>query len=488
MKLFDLEATLSLDVSDFTTGVEQAIDKGKKIGKTIDNISTDSLEKELADLDKEIAATDKEISELEKEISSLSPKASIVEGIIDGLVDVGMELVEKGIESLVEFGAESLEAVATSGSAIGNQLKQAQGDYEITMQALKLKAGQTLAPIATSFYELAESLSDVTRQEKVNILLSNLNSYSFSNLKTVESSLENIFGLFDEYEPTAPDALTSVEQMTSGLQSQADYWKSYEGLLQKLQERGMSAEFLSQYADGSQESYDMLRSMGRASDEEIAALESSYAEMEEARASAAKAISDAQLSVDESVADMVNAVARIATEVSEVDAKTATTEVVQGMVDAMSSQYPYVASWVDTINAKIATLGITVKGRSAMDEAINQGFVGGDMAQQAGQAFGNLLVQWTGKAVGFDYVPYNNYPALLHEGEAVLTKAEATEWRRGAQADTGGGTITAAALAAAVKAALADVVIEMDGTAVGRMTAPTVSKEIAMSSKARRYG
>ena len=34
-------------------------------------------------------------------------------------------------------------------------------------------------------------------------------------------------------------------------------------------------------------------------------------------------------------------------------------------------------------------------------------------------------------ATGLDYVPYNEYPALLHEGEAVLTRIEAQQWRAG---------------------------------------------------------
>lgn len=34
-------------------------------------------------------------------------------------------------------------------------------------------------------------------------------------------------------------------------------------------------------------------------------------------------------------------------------------------------------------------------------------------------------------AKGLDYVPYNNFPATLHEGEAVLTAREANAWRRG---------------------------------------------------------
>lgn len=35
------------------------------------------------------------------------------------------------------------------------------------------------------------------------------------------------------------------------------------------------------------------------------------------------------------------------------------------------------------------------------------------------------------EASGLDYVPYNNFPALLHEGEAVLTAGEAEQWRKG---------------------------------------------------------
>ena len=44
------------------------------------------------------------------------------------------------------------------------------------------------------------------------------------------------------------------------------------------------------------------------------------------------------------------------------------------------------------------------------------------------------------KAIGMDFVPYNDYPALLHRGEAVLTAREADEWRRG-ESGSGGGVI-----------------------------------------------
>lgn len=43
----------------------------------------------------------------------------------------------------------------------------------------------------------------------------------------------------------------------------------------------------------------------------------------------------------------------------------------------------------------------------------------------------NGNVNATGHATGLNYVPYDDYPALLHRGEAVLTSIEATEWRKG---------------------------------------------------------
>lgn len=43
-----------------------------------------------------------------------------------------------------------------------------------------------------------------------------------------------------------------------------------------------------------------------------------------------------------------------------------------------------------------------------------------------------------GFATGLPYVPYDEFPALLHEGEAVLTAKEAAIWRAGQMASAGG--------------------------------------------------
>jgi phage-related protein len=72
-------------------------------------------------------------------------------------------------------------------------------------------------------------------------------------------------------------------------------------------------------------------------------------------------------------------------------------------------------------------------GRSAAEAVVAAFFplsgligkIGGQLADVGSNGHGGHF------AIGNDYIPYNNYPAVLHRGEAVLTAREADEWRRG---------------------------------------------------------
>ena len=90
-----------------------------------------------------------------------------------------------------------------------------------------------------------------------------------------------------------------------------------------------------------------------------------------------------------------------------------------------------------------------------------------------------------GFATGLDYVPYNNYAARLHEVEAVLTKAEATAWRRGDGAAS--PAIDYDRLAGAIASALAGTYVQMDGQAVGVLVAPTVSRQFGRQTLAHKH-
>lgn len=79
-------------------------------------------------------------------------------------------------------------------------------------------------------------------------------------------------------------------------------------------------------------------------------------------------------------------------------------EIVGALWDGMKAAWPAVARWA---GASVA--------------ALSGNFSGAKMIWNAGSS----------NAIGNDYVPYNNYPAMLHRGEAVLTAREADAWRRG---------------------------------------------------------
>lgn len=85
----------------------------------------------------------------------------------------------------------------------------------------------------------------------------------------------------------------------------------------------------------------------------------------------------------------------------------------------------------------------TVRGMNKEGDAYNQGANNVRAYNRGVQSVPVATIGegGTSHAIGNDYVPYNNYPALLHRGEAVLTAREADEWRRG-QAGGGDGGFT----------------------------------------------
>lgn len=95
------------------------------------------------------------------------------------------------------------------------------------------------------------------------------------------------------------------------------------------------------------------------------------------------------------------------------DAKNVGVNVVNDILTGIQSVWDSIVSWVSGAWDKVKSFF-----------TIDVSFLGGGKSH----------------AIGNDYVPYNNYPAILHRGEAVLTAREADEWRRGK--GSGGNGVT----------------------------------------------
>lgn len=86
--------------------------------------------------------------------------------------------------------------------------------------------------------------------------------------------------------------------------------------------------------------------------------------------------------------------------------------------------------------------------------------------------------EWSGRATGLNRVPFDNFKARLHKDEAVLTRSEAREWRKG---NGGKGTSgnDGQVLVSSLIRALQGVTLQIDGKKVGQLTAPYISDEMA---------
>lgn len=84
-------------------------------------------------------------------------------------------------------------------------------------------------------------------------------------------------------------------------------------------------------------------------------------------------------------------------------------------------------------------------------------------------------------------VPYDNYAALLHRNEMVLTATQARQYREGR-----GNSLDAATLAQAMRSAVLDLTMELNGEAVGRVfgdqTTRRVHNNISQINRRHRYG
>ena len=151
----------------------------------------------------------------------------------------------------------------------------------------------------------------------------------------------------------------------------------------------------------------------------------------------------------------------------------------QSGLDAMSLTAKPGAKWGSGARS---TLQSALSGMSLTAPVSVRSYLNGPSLAE--QAFSKISGAY-GHATGLDYVPYNNYAARLHEGEAVLTKAEATAWRRGDGAPS--PAIDYDRLAGAIASAMAGTSVQMDGQAVGVLVAPTVSRQFGRQTLARQH-
>lgn len=182
------------------------------------------------------------------------------------------------------------------------------------------------------------------------------------------------------------------------------------------------------------------------------------------------------------------------------------TDVVQSVADAFKSVYDWAhdaltnaanffnATFSDPISGILESISgwfdsVISKAGTAIEKV--QTFLGLDIEKRDSNPNNPYGNNWhnTGsprKATGLNYVPYNDFPAILHAGEAVLNRADATAYRAGNVGGISAESISQA-VAVAVREALDGVGVYMGADRVGDLVTQRVSRNIAKGARAMRY-
>ena len=282
---------------------------------------------------------------------------------------------------------------------------------------------------------LTEQLEDLQKEAmSVVSLFDDLEKYKLDNFKKIKEQVEGVYGAFDKADKVRP---TTNKKLQSNLDSQLEQLDRFQQAYDKLQESGASDELMSQFTF-STESIAQMEALLKAGPEAIAETEAKIADITTKQAEVAAAIAETKLKIDEEFSAMQKSAEDAATALQERNQQV--TEDVENMKITVGEQGAEaettlqniqeagealgLSEWEPTINAEdnaTAIINAVEKALNDLDGKRITTYI--DVVQSGGDL--------PGHAVGFDYVPYDNYVARLHEGEAVLTKSEADRWRSG---------------------------------------------------------
>jgi hypothetical protein len=130
-------------------------------------------------------------------------------------------------------------------------------------------------------------------------------------------------------------------------------------------------------------------------------------------------LNDTALKTDEAFQSLVQSATDAVNSLNlEEQSKSAMEQTVQGIANGIAVKIPAVQAQVDKLNSVLNQLNSTGKFGFSFSTGLRFGGSGGLIAKPDGS-----------NANGLDYVPFDNYLSILHEGETVLTAEEARVWR-----------------------------------------------------------
>lgn len=226
-------------------------------------------------------------------------------------------------------------------------------------------------------------------------------------------------------------SVPTIQNMVEGLKDQLYYIQEYNRNLAFARAKGISNDLLATLSDGGVESADYLKALAGANADEVAQINEAWAKVQEGKSTFVDALTAQKLAADSTFDAIVQKANDTVTALDMADgARDAMGLTVQGIADGIAAQLPSVQTQVAALNAILAQIngfdGVSyLVGSSGKSSGVT---IPGSIKKFGRGGFAEVALDGS-LAVGLDYVPFDNYLAALHEGEAILTAEEARVWR-----------------------------------------------------------
>jgi hypothetical protein len=306
-------------------------------------------------------------------------------------------------------------------------LAEAEAEYNALAEAERLAAEESALAAEESAISVAK-YSEVTDQYVADAMA------LFETFgQTYEGVLNKVSGFFEPFEKVKISVKTSIKDMMAAMQSQVDFNNTYAANLQTLKEYGLgslSDAFQSYGANGAayaQTIVSAVEKAGGATTEQGQAIIQGFQDINQQVTESQEGLSQTMTLMDgEFEKQLQDMVETYGTAIEDLDksaeASTAAKSTFEAFLQGMNKKLPEIQSQMTSFGQQIT---------SSLQSGIGDVKISVDI-----ETNGSI----PGHAMGLDYVPYDNYLAYLHKGEAVLTAEEANAWRAGKEVASQGST------------------------------------------------
>lgn len=255
----------------------------------------------------------KEDASMETYAEALKKRAELTEEIAKAEENVRLE--QERINAM-----NGLEKVATSGVLLSAIVEKDLALYQNALEELNnaqkenedtiLRIEGSWETVATTAEEAAQvqMTAEKSVAEAVNGISENLEEVCNEYDAAYEAALQSIQGQYSLWNEVEDVAAMSSQSIKDALQSQIDYWNSYNENMASLTERASDIEGLSDMlaslADGSEESAAMLAGMESMNDADLSAVVQQYTDLQAAQSETAASVADLETEFSEKLENM----------------------------------------------------------------------------------------------------------------------------------------------------------------------------------------